>query len=314
MQALKISIPKPCHENWQTMTPEVQGRFCDKCCKTVIDFSTKAETEIRQLIDEHPTNKICGRFRNDQLENPVKVNIQIATFRNKLVPLHAFALSVLLAFGTTLFSCTTPEDRKIGKIEVSLNDTLEKADSSKRECYTLGEMSLPVQQVVYSEEDGTTKGDTVFNNVDTNVIDTVDLKTAEVTVDASHLNLNDKYITMGGLSFSHIIYNVPAIDDSEFVTQIQIDSIANQESSISVFPNPTLGIVNLKLNLIEDCNLQVDLYDMSGRLIRNIIPFQSMQAELRDMQLNISEQPAGIYLLRVIAGEKIFNERMILTK
>jgi len=41
-----ISIPKPCHENWDAMHPREQGRHCDACDKTVIDFTEKSEKEI----------------------------------------------------------------------------------------------------------------------------------------------------------------------------------------------------------------------------------------------------------------------------
>ena len=35
---MEISIQKPCHENWDSFTPNEQGAFCGKCVKTVIDF------------------------------------------------------------------------------------------------------------------------------------------------------------------------------------------------------------------------------------------------------------------------------------
>ncbi|MGL4595961.1 MAG: hypothetical protein ACRCYO_00440, partial [Bacteroidia bacterium] len=41
-----VQIPEPCSEDWNKMTPETQGRFCDKCCKVVVDFTEKTTTEI----------------------------------------------------------------------------------------------------------------------------------------------------------------------------------------------------------------------------------------------------------------------------
>ncbi len=55
---LKISIPKPCHEDWNTMTPNEQGSFCGKCCKTVIDFSHQSNDEIQQFLLEASNKKI----------------------------------------------------------------------------------------------------------------------------------------------------------------------------------------------------------------------------------------------------------------
>ena len=46
MQKLQLSIPEPCHENWQEMTPTQQGRFCKACAKEVIDFSMMTDTEV----------------------------------------------------------------------------------------------------------------------------------------------------------------------------------------------------------------------------------------------------------------------------
>ena len=64
---MKISIPQPCHENWQQMTPNEQGRFCASCQKTVVDFTDWTD---KMLIDFLLKNKTvtCGRFTNIQLE------------------------------------------------------------------------------------------------------------------------------------------------------------------------------------------------------------------------------------------------------
>lgn len=68
MQPIKqITIPNPCSQSWQQMTPAGQGRHCESCCKTVIDFSKMSnEAIIRQLSN---AANICGRFERHQLAN-----------------------------------------------------------------------------------------------------------------------------------------------------------------------------------------------------------------------------------------------------
>jgi uncharacterized protein YdeI (BOF family) len=67
---LSLSIPKPCHENWNAMTPELQGRFCGQCSKTVVDFTLMTDGQILDTLKKE-TGKTCGRFTNDQLERPL---------------------------------------------------------------------------------------------------------------------------------------------------------------------------------------------------------------------------------------------------
>ncbi|WP_276966418.1 TonB-dependent receptor plug domain-containing protein [Chryseobacterium sp.] len=63
---MKITIPKPCHENWDTMTPYEKGRFCAVCSKTVQDFRTAPDDEIIQVFS-NTSQEICGAFHPSQL-------------------------------------------------------------------------------------------------------------------------------------------------------------------------------------------------------------------------------------------------------
>jgi hypothetical protein len=66
---ITISIPKPCHENWQDMTATERGAFCKSCQKEVIDFTKKTEDETHRILSSGGAT--CGRFRTDQLERPI---------------------------------------------------------------------------------------------------------------------------------------------------------------------------------------------------------------------------------------------------
>jgi hypothetical protein len=64
-----ITIPTPCHEDWNNMTPKDQGRHCGSCCKTVVDFTTWQSQEI--LLHFKSNKNVCGRFTADQLNEPI---------------------------------------------------------------------------------------------------------------------------------------------------------------------------------------------------------------------------------------------------
>ncbi len=71
MQKIQLSIPEPCHENWQHMTPKDQGRFCDSCAKIVIDFSKMTDAEVLNYFSNLKNEKVCGRVLPIQLEEPI---------------------------------------------------------------------------------------------------------------------------------------------------------------------------------------------------------------------------------------------------
>jgi hypothetical protein len=62
-----ITIPEPCTENWNEMTPTARGKFCAHCQKDVIDFSDKTDLEIANFVKSNKGN-FCGRFIDKQLD------------------------------------------------------------------------------------------------------------------------------------------------------------------------------------------------------------------------------------------------------
>lgn len=120
-----ILIPKPCHEDWNTMTPKEKGRFCDTCSKTVIDFTAMKTQEIQDFIAENKSNRICGHFKQTQLDS---INLHIPSHvLSKQHSFHKlFLLALMIVMGTSLFSCTnrSGNKQKIDSIEVV--DTINK--------------------------------------------------------------------------------------------------------------------------------------------------------------------------------------------
>lgn len=115
----KITIPEPCHENWDEMTPKDNGRFCMSCSKTVVDFSSMLPEEIQHFFIQNKNDKICGRFRKSQL-GTITIQIPSKVLYTQSNYYKMFLLALFIAMGTTLFSCQNKDGKKqkIEKVEV----------------------------------------------------------------------------------------------------------------------------------------------------------------------------------------------------
>ena len=89
---MKITIPKPCHEKWESMTPQEKGRFCAVCSKTVRDFTKDSDDEILGYFSDSSSQNTCGNFYESQLNRNMHYSIINSLFSK-------FAIGFILTAG-----------------------------------------------------------------------------------------------------------------------------------------------------------------------------------------------------------------------
>ncbi len=177
---MHISIPKPCHEDWNEMIPNQQGRHCNVCCKTVVDFTSMNDEEVKFFfLNKKKDESVCGRFKTEQLQR-IKIQLPSNIYTISMPLWKRFLTACLLAFSSMLFSCdalvgnhtmgesydeTKTERGIVGALEIRdaqhiQEDTLPKAscstiigDSVSVESIAQGEISIaPVEPAIVPEE------------------------------------------------------------------------------------------------------------------------------------------------------------------
>jgi hypothetical protein len=104
---LKISIPTPCNEDWNKMTPDQTGRHCSSCAKSVVDFTSMTDDEVKYFfINKKEDDRVCGRFKQTQLQRIV-IELPQNIFSIQMPLWKKFLAACLVVFSTTLFSCET---------------------------------------------------------------------------------------------------------------------------------------------------------------------------------------------------------------
>jgi hypothetical protein len=118
-----------------------------------------------------------------------------------------------------------------------------------------------------------------------------------------HSLFSQNRITFGydkaGNRVSRVISMLKSDAAEEMEAPTAIYSEVLEELEIKIYPNPTDGILFIELlNLPDNVLADMALYGLSGSLLdrKRDVNFST--------EFNITNQPAGIYILRIIAGDK----------
>ncbi len=86
-----------------------------------------------------------------------------------------------------------------------------------------------------------------------------------------------------------------------------LNNVMNIEKLMSVYPNPSNGIFNMRLADVQSQDVQVLVYDMLGKVIHS----QTLKgSNLQAQELDLSGAPKGFYLLRVQTGEQVYSRKI----
>ena len=77
----------------------------------------------------------------------------------------------------------------------------------------------------------------------------------------------------------------------------------NADLDIIIFPNPSSGLINIKIN--SPSPTDIEIYDVTGRVILSDTFF----GNIWNTQLN---EGSGIYLMRIRTDKKVFTSKITL--
>ena len=80
-------------------------------------------------------------------------------------------------------------------------------------------------------------------------------------------------------------------------------------SSVSVYPNPTSGIVNIELDGFKANNLIIKV--MNTSISEVLVVENSISSDTHKEAINISNQPAGVYFLYFQCRDKTVVRKIV---
>ncbi|SEN81553.1 CarboxypepD_reg-like domain-containing protein [Chitinophaga rupis] len=110
--SLSLSVPNPCQQAWNEMTPSNEGHFCSHCNKTVIDFTQLTDEQVAAVF-KNTSGKICGRFTASQLDRDL--NAPRPAHHNPFIPAAVMTAALVTA--------AVNSDAQAGKVVMQVTQT-----------------------------------------------------------------------------------------------------------------------------------------------------------------------------------------------
>lgn len=83
-----------------------------------------------------------------------------------------------------------------------------------------------------------------------------------------------------------------------------------KETTLSLYPLPTNGILHIGFNKTMNSAPNVLVYDMIGNVVERISPDRE---SIGSFSINLSGKPAGYYFIKVQTEEESFSRRITVT-
>lgn len=304
-----LTIPEPCNEDFGKMTPTQRGAFCSKCQIDTFDFRDLSNREINHILLKNKNSHLCGQFKHSQLQELNQgflewKNQHSTTFRSK------FLLALILVFGLTLFSCNTEEEKElIQKYAIELTTAPTEKPIYVNEISEVTELNLTDHTVPLSGKISPMKPSSC-------TIETV------IEEEGNNIDLRGQSYALGGvpvtmemagdiIQVDYLTYleaTIDSVEESILPESLMIDP---DFFEINSYPNPTNDNATLSIEVKFEGQFDIKLYDMNGRLIRDMYVGE-LVAGRQMFPINLDAEQSGIYIVNVISRDQ--NETLKVQK
>jgi hypothetical protein len=112
---------------------------------------------------------------------------------------------------------------------------------------------------------------------------------------------------------TYLFDDVIEANDSNCIVSLTLGVIESSADKglFSVHPNPTNAMLNFGLDLSAENNVQIQIFDVSGRLMRNDYVYQ-VPAGKQKIEMNYEELAEGTYFFVLTTDDKKYNGRFVI--
>ena len=93
-----------------------------------------------------------------------------------------------------------------------------------------------------------------------------------------------------------------------FNSTVSVSDVKSIEETVSVYPNPSNGIVNVDLQGLVAKNASIEVYNAMGQLILS----NNYSESNSKFEINLSGNASGVYTIKLIADGQVITKRVVL--
>ena len=82
------------------------------------------------------------------------------------------------------------------------------------------------------------------------------------------------------------------------------DPALNPNTAFSIYPNPTVDLINFAFELPESVNVTSELYTSDGRMVKSVNHGVLLAGE-QMLSIGVNDLPNGVYMLKIRMGEDV---------
>lgn len=83
------------------------------------------------------------------------------------------------------------------------------------------------------------------------------------------------------------------------------------EKPLSIYPNPATDQLKVEFTTENDMVPEIRIIDLTGKMVRHFDKEFTLNSEVFKADLDISDLKSGIYFVKVIQGERVWSEKLV---
>jgi hypothetical protein len=137
-----------------------------------------------------------------------------------------------------------------------------------------------------------------------------------ILVDVPGLDTNNTYhraINTNSMAFTNLDFVVDSAKINPTYYTANVKEIKFEDQMVTIYPNPTNGILHMNFELKQAENISIKLSDINGKMIRTILPSDQYFGTDLKMHTDVSDLKSGVYLMQIRIGDADRTAKIVIT-